>query len=63
MELKKEGEACGSCYNPDASDFCGKCMSDLTCTKDPKSYLLPDLPSRCRSKIPGAIKIKLETVG
>ena len=46
--LKQEGDVCGSCFNPENNFFCGKCDSGLACVKDPKTDVLPDLPSRCR---------------
>ena len=44
---QKEGEVCGSCFNPDTNFDCGKCIQGLQCIKDPQSDLLPDLPSKC----------------
>jgi hypothetical protein len=44
---KQEGEVCGSCFSPDTNFDCGKCIDGLECVKDPRSELLPDLPSRC----------------
>ena len=45
--LKQEGDVCGSCFNPENNFFCGKCDSGLTCVNDPKTDVLPDLPSIC----------------
>ena len=43
--IKKEGEDCGSCYNPDNDYFCGNCSAGLECIKD---ELLPDAPGKCQ---------------
>ena len=48
LATQKEGDACGSCFNPDTNFDCGKCVAGLECVEDPQSALLPDLPSRCR---------------
>ena len=53
---KQEGEVCGSCFNPDTNFDCGKCIDGLECVKDPRSELLPDLPSRCTRTNLGSIK-------
>ena len=54
VSLKQEGETCGRCFNPGTNFDCGTCASGLECVKDPRSNLLPDLPSKCRKK-PGNI--------
>ena len=54
VSLKQEGETCGRCFNPDTNFDCGTCASGLECVKDPRSNLLPDVPSKCRKK-PGNI--------
>ena len=48
---KREGEECGPCFSPNNNYFCGTCVAGLDCTKDPRSDQIPDLPSRCRTKI------------
>ena len=49
LGTQREGEVCGSCFNPETNYDCGKCVDGLECVKDPQSDLLPDLPSRCRA--------------
>ena len=49
---RQEGEDCGSCFNPARDYFCGNCAPGLECVKDPRSELLPDLPSSCK-RTPG----------
>ena len=58
LGTQREGEVCGSCFNPETNYDCGKCVDGLECVKDPQSDLLPDLPSRCRINFG-----KFETIG
>jgi len=46
---RQEGDDCGSCFNPARNYFCGNCAPGLECVKDPRSELLPDLPSSCKA--------------
>ena len=48
LGTQQEGEVCGSCFNPDKNFDCGKCVEGLECVEDPRSSLLPDLPSKCK---------------
>ena len=58
LGTQREGEVCGSCFNPETNYDCGKCVDGLECVKDPQSDLLPDLPPRCRINFG-----KFETIG
>merc|ERR1719394_2207985 len=45
---KKEGEACGPCFNPSINNDCGSCEDGLECVKEPTNPPIPDAPGKCK---------------